>query len=46
MDIQQAINLSIFKKFEERKIQFAYPTQTLFWRNDQSPATNLSASKT
>jgi len=30
MDIQQAINLRIHERFEERKIAFAYPTQTLF----------------
>ncbi len=30
MDRQQAIKLSIHKKFEEAGIQFAYPTQTLF----------------
>ena len=30
MDIQQTINLNIFQKFEEEKIEFAYPTQTLF----------------
>lgn len=30
MDIQQEINLNIYKKFEEEKIEFAYPTQTLF----------------
>ena len=30
MDIQQAINLAIHKRFEEEKIDFAYPTQTLF----------------
>jgi small-conductance mechanosensitive channel len=30
MDIQQAINLSIFEAFEKEKIEFAYPTQTLF----------------
>lgn len=30
MDIQQAINLNIYRKFEEEKIEFAYPTQTLF----------------
>jgi small-conductance mechanosensitive channel len=29
MDIQQAINLEIYKKFEETDIAFAYPTQTL-----------------
>lgn len=30
MDIQQAINLAIFESFEKEKIEFAYPTQTLF----------------
>jgi small-conductance mechanosensitive channel len=30
MDIQQAINLDIFKQFEEAGIEFAYPTQSLF----------------
>ena len=29
MDLQQAINLSIHKKFEGAGIQFAYPAQTL-----------------
>jgi small-conductance mechanosensitive channel len=29
MDIQHAINLEIYKKFEESDINFAYPTQTL-----------------
>lgn len=30
MDIQQAINLAIFAAFEKEKIEFAFPTQTLF----------------
>jgi small-conductance mechanosensitive channel len=30
MDIQQTINLAIFKEFEDKGIEFAYPTQTLF----------------
>jgi len=30
MDTQQAINLQIFRSFEEAGIEFAYPTQTLF----------------
>jgi small-conductance mechanosensitive channel len=30
MDIQQSINLTIFETFEREKIEFAYPTQTLF----------------
>ncbi len=29
MDIQQAINLDMFKQFSEAGIEFAYPTQTL-----------------
>lgn len=34
MDIQQNINLQIMKKFEEEKIEFAYPTQTLYVSKD------------
>ena len=30
MDIQEAINLEIFRKFQEQGIEFAYPTQTVF----------------
>lgn len=30
MDVQQAINLEIHKRFEEEGVEFAYPTQTLF----------------
>lgn len=30
MDIQQNINLEIVKKFEEEKIEIAFPTQTLY----------------
>ncbi len=30
MDIQQAANLRIYEEFEKRKIEFAYPTQTLY----------------
>lgn len=30
MDIQQAINLAIFKRFEDEGIEFAYPTRTLY----------------
>lgn len=30
MDIQQAINLHIHKRFDEEGIEFAYPTRTLF----------------
>lgn len=30
MSVQEAINLAIFEQFEQRGIEFAYPTQTLF----------------
>lgn len=30
MDIQQEINLEIFRRFDDEGIEFAYPTQTLF----------------
>lgn len=30
MDIQQAVNLHIYMRFEEEGIEFAYPTQTLY----------------
>ena len=30
MDTRQAINLAIFKRFQEEGIEFAYPTQTLY----------------
>lgn len=33
MDIQQAINLKMFKEFESKGIEFAYPTRTLFITN-------------
>lgn len=33
MNIQQAINLSIFERFEAEGIEFAYPTQTIFLQN-------------
>lgn len=34
MDMQQAINLAIFKRFEEEGVSFAYPTRTLFIERD------------
>ena len=30
MDIQQQINLALYRQFEEKGIEFAYPTQTLY----------------
>lgn len=34
MDIQESINLALFRKFEEEGIEFAYPTQTLYLRSE------------
>ncbi len=34
MDVQQAINLAIFKAFEEAGIEFAFPTRTLYVANE------------
>ena len=36
MDVQEAINLELFERFEEAGIEFAYPTQTLFVQRDAS----------
>ncbi len=33
MDIQQAINLGLFRRFAAEKIEFAYPTRTIFMAN-------------
>ena len=30
MDIQQRINMALYRKFEQEKIDFAYPTQMLY----------------
>jgi small-conductance mechanosensitive channel len=35
MDTQQAINLEIYRQFQEERIDFAYPTQTLFLETNQ-----------
>ena len=34
MDIQQSINLKIYEAFENEKISFAFPTQTMVVRNE------------
>lgn len=39
MDVQQEINLKIYKEFEKRGIEFAYPTQTLYLNNEGSNKT-------
>jgi len=36
MDTQQSINLEIYKEFEKRKIEFAYPTQTLYLNKENN----------
>jgi small-conductance mechanosensitive channel len=36
MDTQQRINLEIYREFEKRGIEFAYPTQTLFINKEES----------
>jgi len=46
MDIQQGINLSIFKQFKEKGIEFAYPTQTLIVQKNLSSALDLPAAGT
>ncbi|MDP3678151.1 MAG: mechanosensitive ion channel family protein [Methylotenera sp.] len=35
MDVQQAINLTVFEAFETEGIEFAYPTQTVFINKNQ-----------
>ncbi|MGV3505280.1 MAG: mechanosensitive ion channel family protein [Adhaeribacter sp.] len=46
MDIQQAIYLRIFEEFENRKLEFAYPTRTLFVLNEnQQKAEDLPESR-
>lgn len=35
MDRQQAINLQVFEEFEERGIEFAYPTQTIYLQKSE-----------
>ena len=35
MDAQQAINLAVYKKFEDAEIPFAFPTQTLHVKADE-----------
>jgi small-conductance mechanosensitive channel len=38
MDIQQAVNLEIYRRFEEEGIEFAYPTRTLYVVGQPAPA--------
>jgi small-conductance mechanosensitive channel len=39
MDIQQAINLELFRRFEAEGISFAYPTQTLYLHDAEVAST-------
>ncbi len=43
MDIQQSINLAIFKIFEKENVQFAYPSQTLFLTNPNKGMNSLTS---
>lgn len=47
MDVQQEIFFKLFKRFEEEKIGFAYPTQMLYTKSKEAPAlvTNLVPQK-
>jgi small-conductance mechanosensitive channel len=36
MDRQQAINLAIFEKLASESVQFAYPTRTLYLRQESA----------
>ena len=38
MDTQQAINLEVYRRFDEERIEFAYPTRTVYVRGSQAPA--------
>jgi small-conductance mechanosensitive channel len=38
MDIQQAINVEIYRRFEIEGIKFAYPTRTLYVHTESEPA--------
>ena len=33
MDVQQRINLTLLRRFNEARIQFAFPTRTLYVEN-------------
>ena len=42
MDIQQQINLEVYRQFEQSKIDFAFPTRTLLIASNQSTMTGVS----
>ena len=43
MDIQQALNLDIYKRFEDERIDFAYPTQTIYMQGETATLPALKA---
>ncbi len=43
MDLQQRINLKIFKRFSEEGIEFAYPTRKVFLDSTQADSTGAGA---
>jgi small-conductance mechanosensitive channel len=43
MDIQQSINLALYKRFAEEEIEFAYPTQTLYLERSEENAVDGQA---
>jgi len=45
MDIQQAINLSLYECFEENGIEFAYPTQKIIIEKDELPSKSPNSFK-
>lgn len=45
MDAQQAINLAIARGLASMNVEFAYPTQTLFVRNDENTTATPGASQ-
>jgi small-conductance mechanosensitive channel len=44
MDTQQAINLEIYRRFREEKIDFAFPTRTIYMHDMEAPVAPVSAS--
>jgi small-conductance mechanosensitive channel len=38
MDVQEALNLEILRRFRAEDIEFAYPTQTLIHRTENAGA--------
>jgi small-conductance mechanosensitive channel len=45
MDVQQAINLEIYRRFVEEKIEFAYPTRTLIVHGADAPTPAVEGSR-